>query len=161
MKPPSPPAHYAADVSPQAFPRQPRAAQPPPAPQTLAEQPQALRVRSRIKTGGSGILAIPIYGVGGLFCIAALPLGFGTVFLGLVSLVLGFVCLIVAYLVDSKHRTAHHCTACGNEVAATSSLCPTCRAALTPGPDGWQMHGGKIGIAIIVVVFILAALRAR
>lgn len=32
-------------------------------------------------------------------------------------------------LVDSKYRTDHFCSACGNDVAPTSQLCPTCHAS--------------------------------
>ena len=41
---------------------------------------------------------------------------------------LGIPLIIIAALVDSKHRTDHYCSACANTAAPTSQLCPTCHS---------------------------------
>ncbi len=48
--------------------------------------------------------------------------------------IIGAVLLAVACLVDVKYRSIYTCGYCGNEVAPTCKLCPTCRADLDAEP---------------------------
>ena len=86
------------------------------------EAPSASRQSRRVKTGGSAVASI--------FCCL---IGFVCIFIlwpfGLVSVPFGVLFLIVAYFVDAKYRAAIFCGACGNDVASTSRLCPTCHAS--------------------------------
>lgn len=64
-----------------------------------------------------------------------MALGFG--FLGLLFLVffwpLGLLLILIAFFADAKYGKAHYCGSCGNDVAPTSRLCPTCHSELIPG----------------------------
>jgi hypothetical protein len=42
--------------------------------------------------------------------------------------------MILSALLDAKTRLISSCGHCGNEVAHTSLLCPTCHADLAPEP---------------------------
>lgn len=76
----------------------------------------AARLSRRVKTGGSTLAAVFTAGLGLLFLLIFWPLGAAL--------------LILACFVGARHQRAAYCSACGNGVASTSCLCPTCHANL-------------------------------
>ncbi len=89
------------------------------------EQIYTYRVTRKVRTGGSrgGSLVL---GIVGIICFL------------FVNWIIGAVLVVVACLVDAKYGYISSCGHCGNEVAHTSSLCPTCHADLAPEPrKGW------------------------
>ena len=67
---------------------------------------------------------------------------------------LGLLIIIVALILDSRHIKIAACGACGNEVAPTSTLCPTCHIQLTAPPLRPQI----IKWCLILLFFLAAAL---
>lgn len=83
------------------------------------------RVTRKVRIGGSRVL-----------CILGILLGI--VFLLFIFWPVGIAIMIISALVDAKTRLISICGHCGNEVAHTSELCPTCHADLAPEPrKGW------------------------
>jgi len=79
------------------------------------------RLTHRVRTGGSGFAAI-VFMLIGLLCLL------------FVHWLLGLLGIALAILVDTKHKTITTCGHCGNEVAPTCRICPTCRADLAAHP---------------------------
>ncbi len=71
----------------------------------------------------------------------------------LIHPLLGLLLFFLAWLSDAKYRTAHICEACGNELAATSTLCPACQTPLTPEP--LQRHLGRSALRIALLFLII------
>ena len=96
-----------------------------PSPAAAAEK----RTR-KTKTGGSAgaSLLFTLLGLGSILLGLACFLLFSWL-LGLLIILGGIVLIVGGSLVDSKYRTDHFCSACGNDVAPTSQLCPTCHAS--------------------------------
>ncbi|HBJ86477.1 MAG TPA: hypothetical protein DDZ88_22005 [Verrucomicrobiales bacterium] len=89
------------------------------------EQIYSYRVTRKVRTGGSRIL-----------CILGILLGL--VFLIFIFWPVGLALMLISALIDAKTRLISSCGHCGNEVAHTSRLCPTCQADLAPEPrKGW------------------------
>jgi hypothetical protein len=109
------------------------------------------RVR-KVHVSGSGFVAL-------LFLIAA-----ALCFIPFWPLSLIFLALTIAC--DAKTKTIHHCDHCGNEVAATCRLCPTCRADLAPEPRNpfWIAMLRTLGLLAILassLVLVWYVLRMR
>ena len=107
----------------------------------------AYRHTRSISRGGSGCAAY-------LFAILGIFIGVFSIASGgnVIGLVLAVLLIGIAALAEpKKHRTAI-CGACGNEVAPTSSLCPTCRAKLTAAPRRFRLDP----VAWAILVFALA-----
>jgi hypothetical protein len=79
--------------------------------------------------------------------------------LGLLIIVGGLVLIAAGTLVDSKYRTDHFCSACGNDVGPTSQLCPTCHAGFqavgTPFSKGDQRKATILFLAVVVPIAVL------
>jgi hypothetical protein len=115
------------------------------------EQPAyANRIIRKVRAGGSGVLALVFFLVGVACLLAFWPLG--------------LVLMLSAFLVDAKKKDVCTCGRCGNEVAPSSKLCPTCRAELVT-PTASQQVGSafkfvamtflKVTLLIIVVVIVV------
>ena len=89
------------------------------------EQIYSYLVTRKVRSGGSRILCI-------------LGILFGLIILVFIFWPVGIAIMIISALIDAKTRFVSICGHCGNEVAHTSSLCPTCHADLAPEPrKGW------------------------
>lgn len=74
----------------------------------------------RIRKSQNGLISAFFTVVGFITAIIGLLTGWPAMVIGLLLIILGVV----------TGKTNHICGACGNTVAATSTLCPTCRATL-------------------------------
>ena len=102
----------------------------------------------KVHVSGSGFVAL-------LFLIAA-----ALCFIPFWPLSLIFLALTIAC--DAKMKTLYHCDHCGNEVAATCRLCPTCRADLAPAPRTplWKsllITTGQLILTLTLIVLVLYA----
>ncbi len=111
------------------------------------------RIARKVRTGGSGAAAVILMLIGiGIFIF--------------INWIIGLVFIIIGGLVDSKHKLIHHCDHCGNEVAATCRLCPTCHADLAPEPRKpfWIAMLRTLGLLAILassLVLVWYVLRMR
>jgi hypothetical protein len=106
----------------------------------------------KVHVSGSGFVAL-------LFLIAAVVFLIPFWPLSLIFLALTIAC-------DAKMKTLYHCDHCGNEVAATCRLCPTCRADLAPEPRKpfWIAMLRTLGLLAILassLVLVWYVLRMR
>jgi hypothetical protein len=106
----------------------------------------------KVHVSGSGFVAL-------LFLIAA-----ALCFIPFWPLSLIFLALTIAC--DAKMKTIYHCDHCGNEVASTCRLCPTCRADLAPEPRKpfWIAMLRTLGLLAILassLVLVWYVLRMR
>lgn len=94
---------------------------------------------------------------------AAQLIGAALFILGLFLLVifwpLALLCLLAALLLGAVRRTEYACGACGNHVAQTSTLCPTCRIPLDPPPS--RLQRTLLGLGLITLILIAAVLLKR
>jgi len=104
---------------------------------TSTERPTAL-IKRRVKNGTAQILAL-------CFFIGGIALLFLFWPLGLLAMLLGIV-------VDTIRTVEHSCGACGNHVASTSTLCPTCHFTLEPPPSPWPDRLLSLGLIALVVI---------
>jgi hypothetical protein len=104
---------------------------------TSTERPTAL-IKRRVKNGTAQILAL-------CFFIGGIALLFLFWPLGLLAMLLGLV-------VDTIRTVEHSCGACGNQVARTSTLCPTCHFSLEPPPSPWPDRLLSLGLITLVVI---------
>lgn len=104
------------------------------------------RTRST-SSGGSGCFCILFFVAG--VSVAIMSLASGGAILGLM---LAALLIVIAILCEPKKHRTTFCGACGNEVAPTSSLCPTCRAQLTAAPRRFRLDP----VAWALIVFALA-----
>jgi uncharacterized membrane protein YhaH (DUF805 family) len=106
----------------------------------------------KVHVSGSGFVAL-------LFLIAAVVFLIPFWPLSLIFFALTIAC-------DAKTKTIHHCDHCGNEVASTCRLCPTCRADLAPEPRKpfWIAMIRTLGLLAILassLVLVWYVLRMR
>lgn len=106
---------------------------------TPTETVYTYRRARKVHVSGSGCVAL-------LFLIAAVVLLIPFWPLSLIFLALTIAC-------DAKMKTVYHCDHCGNEVASTCRLCPTCRADLAPEP---RLRFWKNLIATFVILILMA-----
>jgi predicted nucleic acid-binding Zn ribbon protein len=111
-------------------------------------QPHAAQIQRRVKHS----TAAQIFGAG-LFII-------GLLFLVTPLWHLGLLCLILAIALNALRTTDHTCGACGNHVAPTSTLCPTCRITLEPPPSRTQARLLAFGILILIIIASTLVKRA-
>ena len=87
----------------------------------MSEEPiYTYRITRRVDTGGSGLAA-------------GCSILFGLVFL-LIFPPLGIVLLLAGIFGGATYKLVSTCGHCGNKVAHTRTLCPTCHADLAPEP---------------------------
>jgi hypothetical protein len=108
-------------------------------PPALPETPTAIRKHST-RSSGSQVLSLILFLIG-LACL-------------LIIWPLGLLIIIIALLLDGRRIKITTCGACGNEVAPTSTLCPTCHIQLTAPPLRPQI----IKWCIILLILMAAAL---
>jgi hypothetical protein len=108
---------------------------------TSTERPTAL-IKRRVKNGTAQTVAFCFF-FGGIYLLLFLSPP-----LGLLAMLLG--------LVVDAFRTVEHtcgaCGACGNHVASTSTLCPTCHITLEPPPSPWPNRLLSLGLIALVVI---------
>lgn len=93
------------------------------------EQIYTFRVTRKVRTGGSTFVS-GFFALVAILCLLLVP--------WIIGVPAGLILLAIACFTDSKHRLISSCGHCGNEVAHTSRLCPTCHADLAPEPrKGW------------------------
>jgi hypothetical protein len=105
---------------------------------TPTPRPTAL-IKRRVKNIGTAQILAFCFFVGGI----ALLFLFWP--LGLLAMLLGIV-------VDTIRTVEHTCGACGNHVASTSTLCPTCHFTLEPPPSPWRARLLSLGLITLVVI---------
>lgn len=111
----------------------------------------AQRLTRTVTTSGSGCVAV-------LFALLGIVIGIFSIMAGgnLIGLILAALLIGIAALTEPKQQFQSYCSACGNDVAATSRLCPHChhqlRAAKTPR-SAWR----PILWAIFITSMALAA----
>lgn len=113
---------------------------------TPTETVYTYRRARKVHVSGSGCVAL-------LFLIAAVVLLIPFWPLSLIFLALTIAC-------DAKMKTVYHCDHCGNEVASTCRLCPTCRADLAPEPRTplWKsllITTGQLLLTLSLIVLVL------
>ena len=101
------------------------------------------RLTHRVRIGGSGFAAIAFILIG-LLCLI------------FVHWLLGLLSVGIALIVDTKHKTICTCGHCGNEVAPTCRLCPTCRADLAAQPRSPWAILPKLLLAIAFLASLAA-----
>ena len=105
---------------------------------TSTPRPTAL-IKRRVKnTGTAQILA---------FCFF-----FGGIALLFLFWPLGLLAMLLGIVVDTIRTVEHTCGACGNHVALTSTLCPTCHFTLEPPPSPWRVRLLTLGLIVLVVI---------
>jgi hypothetical protein len=70
---------------------------------------------------------------------------------------IGLLCIIGAFFAGAKYGQAHYCPVCGNDVAPTSRLCPTCNNALAAADASPGESSRVVLTALLVFVVIVAA----
>ena len=86
------------------------------------EQIYTYRVTHKVRTGGSGCLFVVCFVIGLISLFLFWPLG--------------LLFIAIAFAVNTKTAFVSTCGNCGNQVAHSSILCPTCSADLAPEPLG-------------------------
>jgi predicted nucleic acid-binding Zn ribbon protein len=114
-----------------------------------AETPTACILTRKVRKSGSEGLALLLALVGiFLMLFAWWPIG--------------LLCIIGAFFADAKYGPAHYCPVCGNDVAPTSRLCPTCHNALSAAEasSGESRRAVLIALLVFVIltVFVLVSL---
>ena len=72
-------------------------------------------------------------------------------FLAAIPLIVGAIMFLAGVLLPS--RRTYTCTACGNSIAAQSTLCPTCRRHLTKEPTSPVWGFLLITLLLIILIF--------
>lgn len=67
---------------------------------------------------------------------------------------IGFLCIIIAFFADARYGPVHYCPACGNDVAPTSRLCPTCSNALAAAKPSTGPSSKAVLIALLIIAVI-------
>lgn len=99
----------------------------------------ALRLTRRVRTSSlTASLLLLIIGLGLLFFFW--PLG---------------VVLILVALLSDKAELQTTCGNCGNQVAPTSILCPTCQVQLTAEPIGRQFSRSLLRIGALIAIILI------
>ncbi len=94
------------------------------------EQIYTYRIARKVRTGGSSF-ASGFFTLVGIACMLLVP--------WIVGVPAGLILLAIAYFTDAKTKCVSTCGHCGNEVAHTSQLGPTCHADLAPEPrSAWS-----------------------
>lgn len=118
-----------------------------------SEQIYTYRMTRKVRAGGSGCAALG-FGFLGLCCL-----------ISVVAWPLGLLFFIIGFLVDAKSKHISICGYCGNEVAHTSTLCPTCHADLAEPTAAMRRQDtlkqfAKTGLILLIItagiVFIVA-----
>jgi len=105
---------------------------------TSTERPTAL-IKRRVKNGTAQTVA---------FCFF-----FGGIYLLLfISWPHGLLAMLLGIVVDTIRTVEHTCGACGNHVASTSTLCPTCHFTLEPPPSPWRARLLSLSLITLVVI---------
>lgn len=89
-----------------------------------AEDQDHYTTKRSVRSGAC--LALCLYGIGFLTCLAALAL---------FNPIIGLFGILFGLIGDRIRRRQHLCGACGNPVAATSQLCPACGSIFGISPD--------------------------
>jgi len=89
------------------------------------------RENRRVRAGGSSCLAAVVFLIG--LCMLISPL-----------FLIGLAFILAAGLLQTRYVTQFFCGSCGNDVAATSDLCPTCHCDLEDKPETTQQKMTKI-----------------
>ena len=110
----------------------------------------------KVRAGGSGCAALG-FGILGLVCL-----------LSIAAWPLGLLFFLIGFLVDAKSKHLSICGYCGNEVAHSSVLCPTCRADLAdPTPAMRAKEAFKqalkttVMLAIIIIVVVAVVISKQ
>lgn len=102
----------------------------------------ATRLERRKHISGSRVLALLVILLGALVC-------------AYYHWVIGLCIMFASALVDARHIRVSWCSGCGNEVSATSTLCPVCSAKLSV-PERVEMLwlSRAIWVAVLVALGI-------
>ena len=111
------------------------------------EQIYSYRVTRSVRTGGNSIVA----------CILILA---GVAAFIFTSWIIGLVLIIIGAACDTKKKRVAHCGNCGNTVALTSILCPTCHADLAPPPPS-KFKAAAVTVLILALMIFAAWLTIK
>lgn len=106
---------------------------------TSTPRPTAL-IKRRVKNTGTAQIVAFCFFFGGIYLLLFL------------SLPLGLLAMLLGIVVDTIRTVEHTCGACGNHVAITSTLCPTCHITLEPPPSPWPDRLLSLGLIVLVVI---------
>jgi hypothetical protein len=94
---------------------------------------------------------------GGSRAVALLVILLGLVVFTCYHWAIGLCIMFASALVDARHTTVSWCSGCGNEVSATSLLCPVCGAKLSnPAPLALPWLSRSIWGAVLTALGIAA-----
>ena len=85
----------------------------------------ARRLTRAVTTSGSGCVTV-------LFATLGIVIGIASIMAGghLIGLILAAILIAIGIMTEPKQQFQSYCSACGNDVAATSRLCPHCHHQL-------------------------------
>lgn len=119
----------------------------------------AQRLTRTVTTSGSGCVAV-------LFATLGIVIGIFSIMAGghLIGLILAAILIAIGVMTEPKQQFQSYCSACGNDVAATSRLCPHCHHQLRsakPPRSAWRpiLLGTLIFAALIGLFFLWLSLR--
>ena len=96
----------------------------------------AQRLTRTVTTSGSGCVTV-------LFATLGIVIGIASIMAGghLIGLILAAILIAIGVMTEPKQPVQSYCSACGNDVAATSRLCPHCHHQLRsakPPRSAWR-----------------------